>query len=211
MLKNEKININNLDYYIPNILGVSGGSIVTRKLINSSEWVIVYIHFHENFHDNTRLPAHFNESAATVAGIVGYCKFKGMNEKKTKKFLEDFEKENNVRKCLQCYSEIESVHEMFIRKGIDLSQYISKKNAIVRRYGYVSVTQVSFNRTYYVYFDLLKRLMIHLRFDLKEFLFVMRGFTDEGISGYPRTDEFFKKTLEREKEIAEQIEKMISK
>lgn len=63
------------DIYFYVTQGQSGGTVVTKRLLNSEPEEIVGTVLHEDFHDNCDIPFHFNESAAVIFEFSGMCKF----------------------------------------------------------------------------------------------------------------------------------------
>jgi len=161
------------DIYFYTTQGLSGGTVITKSLLNSDPEEIVAIVLHEDFHDNVSIPFHFNEAAAVVFGYGGMCKFFGYDPSNVLRIIHTTAKSYDF-----CHDELSLLVRRYANgKGdISLAKFmIEKKIALARleKRVYrenVTAANVAQNHSYFHYYGLILQLFKSFDYEPAPFL-----------------------------------------
>lgn len=119
-------NIDDFETLLYSPIGVSGGTLITKQLLETDRRLIAYTALHEDCHDNFSLPIHIDEAASDLIGEAGSATLFG--RKSVEAYLQ--ESLDRAIKINTAYEKLAAEAEKYKAGKTEFEEFNNKKNKI---------------------------------------------------------------------------------
>lgn len=207
-VKGYEINTEEYDVHFYTTIGVSGGTYITKKLLEHSNTTIAQTVLHEDLHDNMDLPRHMEETAALIFGVAAASRYFKESERSFRSTMSFTLLDALIVEEL--HSDISLLNQEYQDGKIDLKTYLSRRDEKIANSWYGSMAEISQHHTYKHYFTLFYRLLKAMKYDLPRFVKFLQNFPYKQPVWTNGHEWYFAETLRIEKEAEVYVESTIS-